>query len=100
MGLNYIDVYQQNDKGIICDVSGLVNLDGYRPAFTVKKSLDGTPVIEKDGSASGLQISFNLTYEDTSIAAGNYIYDIVIDNSTNRYTVAQDDFTVLDSVKY
>lgn len=97
---NRIEVYQQNSKLIVCDVSGLVDLNGYTGTLTVKEDVDGNIVISNTGSINDLSISFDLSYTDTSIAAKDYIYDVVIESSTNHYTVVQDEFIVLDSVKY
>ena len=101
MASNKIELYQGNSKLIVCDVSGLVDLVGYTGTLSVKKHIDSTStLLVKNGTISGLQISVDLTYVDTSINPGTYLYDITIDNSTNRYTAVQDEFSVLESVKF
>jgi hypothetical protein len=97
---NKIEVYEQNTKTIICDVSGLTDLVGYDSHLTVKEKKEGNVVIENDGSINGLTVTFNLSYIDTSIAPKNYLYDITVESSTSKYTVLQDDFIVIDSVRY
>jgi len=97
---NKIELYQQNSKIIVCDVSGLVDLDGYESTLTVKATLDGTIVIENTGTIDTLRITHTLSFTDTSIAAKDYLYDITIASAGNKYTVVQDYFTVIDSVKF
>ena len=97
---NKIEIYQQNSKLIVCDVSGLVDLVGYTPTMTVKETLNGDVVIENTGTIDNLRISHDLSYVDTSIASKNYVYDITIESATHRYTIVQDELTVIDSVKY
>jgi hypothetical protein len=101
MANNSIEIYQGNSKLIVCDVSGLIDLIGYTPTLMVKKdSFDVTSLLSKTGTTSGLEISFDLSYTDTSINTGNYLYDITIESSTHKYTCAQDEFNVIDSVRY
>ena len=99
--MSYIELYKGNSKTITCDVSGLTDLSGYTGTLTVKKGPDETIIIEKLGSIdSSLQLRFDIGYTDSSVEPYSYIYDITIDNSTNRYTLIQDNFIVLDSVRY
>lgn len=100
---NKITVYKGNTKNFTCDVSGLTDLDGYTPYFTVKSKMgDSQTLISKEGSVNNLSLSFELSYLDTSLNADTYYYDIVIDSSIDdkRFTVVQDKFIVLNSVKY
>lgn len=98
---NKINVYKGNTKNFTCDVSGLADLDDYTPYFTVKsKPNDSTNLIEKEGVIDNLSLNFELSYTDTSLNADTYYYDIVIDSSTKRYTVAQDKFIVIESIRY
>jgi len=102
MSANKITTYQQNTKTIQVDVSGntLANLVGFTPYLTVKIEKDGAVIIENTGSVDGLQITFTVPYADNSIAADDYIYDVMIESSTAKYTLLQDSYVVVDSVKY
>ena len=98
--MNEIEIYKGNTQNIIVDVSGLTDLIGYIPYLTVKPEFNETAVITKTGSVNGLACTFALTNTDTSIVAGDYYYDVVIDNSINKYTVLQDLFQIVDSIKF
>ena len=100
MSVNKIEIYQGNSKLIVCDVSGLTDLTGYSGYLNVKETTDGTLLVSNTGSISDMQITFSIPYTDTSLNAGDYLYDITIESSTYRYTIVQDAFKVLDSVKF
>jgi len=100
MGANAIEIYQENTQTIKCTVTGLDDLDGYTATLTVKKTPNEDVIIEKEGSISDLVITFDLTPANTKLYPGRYVYDITIDDETNRYTIVQDSFLVKDSVKY
>ncbi len=101
MGANAIEVYQENTRTIKCTVIGLANLDGYTATLTVKKTPeDTTTVITKEGSISDLIITFDLTATLTKVDPYEYVYEITLDDETNKYTIVQDIFKVTDSVKF
>ena len=56
--------------------------------------------ISNTGTIVDTSINFNITYNDTSISAGDYLYDITIESSIHKYTIIQDKLTIIDSVKY
>jgi len=97
---NVINIYKNNSATIDCSVSGIASLSGYRPTMNVKKDFEDEILLTKDGSVDGFKITFLLRPTDTSLAYGEYMYDIIIDNSTNIYTVLQDKFIITNSVKY
>ena len=100
---NRIELYTHNTKSIACVVIGVADVSGFIPYLTVKKNDDDEiPVLMNTGivtDASG-SLAFNLTAIDTSIVAGDYVYDITIENTPIVYTVVRDKFKVLDSVRY
>lgn len=97
---NKIEIYQNNTKIINCAISGL-NITGYTPYLTVKKNTSSSPVLSSIGAVKDPSTaSFYLSSIDTSIASGDYIYDIVIAADASIYTVTKDSFTILDGVKY
>ena len=103
MANNKIEVYQNNTKTIACYIYGGLNLSTYTPYLTVKrKATDTTTILEKTGLVTdpSTTVTFDLTSVDTSIAFGDYVYDITIEDGTNVHTVVKDVFTILDGVRY
>ena len=101
MGVNAIEIYRKNSVSLECTVSGLANLSGYTCTMTVKEHRDDDEediLLEKEGTANGLVITFSLTDDDMDIAHNTYHYDIVIDNGTNRYTLIQDYMKIMEAV--
>jgi hypothetical protein len=100
---NKIELYQNNSKSIACVVIGVADVSGYIPYLTVKKNItDNVPVLTNTGmvtDASG-SLSFTLSQTDTSLNAGDYVYDITIEKSPNIFTVVKDKFVILDGVRY
>jgi len=95
-----IEIYKNNSKTIIRTITDLDSITGYTAVLTVKHSLEEDVVISSTGSTDGLTVTFTLLPADTDIEPDSYIYDIVLSNTTNNYTVIQAALTVLDSVKY
>jgi len=98
-GTNKIEVYEGNTLSITCTIEGLANLDGYTGYFTVVDK-DEVLLFEKTGSNDGLVITFFVPAADNEIAAGNYEYEVTINDSTNYFTVTQDTYQIKKSVKY
>jgi hypothetical protein len=100
---NVIEIFEKNTQTLAVHVGGLEDLSLYTPYLTVKrKKNDLEPILEKTGLVSDPSTTyvFNLTTEDTSIAAGDYIYDIVLISPTlGNHTIIRDRFTILDGVK-
>ncbi len=97
---NSIKIYKGNTFVFTVEVSAGFALAAYAGILTVKDKFDGTSYVSNVGSLDASTYTFTLSYTDTSINNDKYIYDIIIDNSTNRYTVLQDYFDVTDSVKF
>ncbi|KPK79342.1 MAG: hypothetical protein AMS27_18100 [Bacteroides sp. SM23_62_1] len=99
MGANAIEIYRKNSCKIECTVSGLPSLSGYTGKLTAKVNKDDTEkVIDKTGDIVEFVITFNLTPSDTDKPYKIYHYDVVIDDSTNEYTVVQDLLEIKKSV--
>lgn len=99
---NHIEIFEKNSQVIACWVSGISDLSPYTPYLTVKrKSTDSSTLLEKTGLVSdpSCTLTFTLTQTDTSIAPGDYCYDVTIDSGSLTYTIVKDRFSVLDSVK-
>lgn len=99
---NVIEIYQKNSKTIELTITGLNDISDYTPLLSVKKlESDASTLIFNGGvitDASGT-VSFALLPADTSLAIGDYVYDVNIESSTNTYTVTNNIFTILDSVR-
>jgi hypothetical protein len=100
--MNRIEVYQGNTKTITCTVSGLSDLVGYSATLTVKREARDTEnLFEVDhADITGLVITFETSDTDNTQDAGEYIYEVTITNGTYIYTVTQDVYEIVESVKY
>ena len=105
---NKIEGYQGNSKEVICfveDASGIFNISDYVGYMYAKKfpvnpdaALDiSVNYTSKDTDTGGFY--FNLSTTVLDLDEGDYEYEIIIDdNSTNRFTVTKDRFTLLKSL--
>ena len=99
---NKIEIYEKNTRNIVVYVNGFSDLTVYTPYLTVKKKpSDTSTYISKVGIVSDPSSSytFTLTTTDTSIAIGDYVYDITLESPTDRFTILKDVFKVLDAVR-
>ena len=110
MADNKISLYQGNSDTIFVSVldssANQMNLHGYSGTLTVKKrKRDAAATLSYNNSsvdASEGVFIFEILSTDTSIASDDYSYDItIVNSSTNKvFTVVQDRFSILDSVRY
>ena len=99
---NHIEIFEKNTQVIAVWVSGISDLSQFTPYLTVKrKASDTTTLLSKTGLVSdpSSTLTFTLVPADTSIAPGDYCYDITLDGSSGRYTIVKDTFSILNSVK-
>ena len=101
---NRLKCYQGNSKTIFCSVydssNNTMDLTGYTGIFSLKPYLPDNPVsLQKIGTldSSALSITFSLTPTDTSLAVGDYFYNIDISSNTEYKTIVADRFSVLDA---
>lgn len=100
MAINKIEIYQNNTKTINCVVTGL-SLTGYTPTLTVKSNTLSTAVLSKTGVVQDPSTAtFYISSTDSSLAVGDYVYDIVVSADASIYTVTKDAFIILDGVKF
>ena len=100
---NHIEIYEQNTKLLAVYVSGVADLSIYVPYLTVKRrTSDSAPLLSKAGVISdpSTTCTFSLTVADTSIAAGDYVYDITLEGTSTTITLIKDRFSVLDTVRH
>lgn len=106
---NKISGFQGNSKSlvvIIYDPSGnLMDLTNYDASLYMQKYpiRSGQPIdvsiCQTSKDPSNGSFLFNLTSTDLTLNAGDYVYEVIIDDgSTHRYTVIQDRFTLSDSI--
>jgi hypothetical protein len=103
--VNTIEVYEQNTLPVTCEVSGLGSLSGYTPRLMVKENLDDADseaLIDVTGGVTDLIIDFTIPFSDNEITPGVYYYDITLeeDAGSEKYTVVQDYYIILKSVRY
>lgn len=99
---NHIKIYEKNTQAIAVYVVGVPDLTIYVPYLTVKKKAsDASALINVAGLVSDPSTTyiFNLTAVDTSLAVGDYCYDITL-TGTNTYTLIKDKFTILETVRF
>lgn len=103
MAKNHIEIYQQNTQVIAVWVGGLSDLTLYTPYLTVKKkATDSSTLLSKTGlvSDASTTYTFDLSGTDTSIAPGDYCYDITLESDTlGKHTIIKDKFSILESVR-
>lgn len=103
MARNHIEIYQKDTQTIAVYVSGLSDLTLYDPYLTVKrKATDSSVLLSKTGLVSDPSTTyvFNLDGTDTSLNAGDYCYDIVLESSTlGNHTLIRDKFSILEGVR-
>lgn len=100
---NVIEVYQGNTKNFTCTVTGLASLAGYTAKCIVKKNkedADADKKFELTGTIDGLVISFTSSATNNTQDAGEYYYEVYITDGTNVFTVVQNIYRILESVKY
>ncbi|HPI82525.1 MAG TPA: hypothetical protein PK122_04845 [Candidatus Paceibacterota bacterium] len=102
---NRLSGYQNNSKTVFCAVydssNNIMDLSDYTGIFYMSSIIPGSEVaIEKLASMDSSGMTFNLTPEDTSLAPGDYWYNIDISSNTDRYTVVSDRFNLLDHLKF
>jgi len=106
---NKIEGFQYNSKSLTCIVydtsNNLYNLTNYNAYFYMQKfpiragqpvdvSISAANIITNQGA-----ILFNLGKSTLDLPSGDYVYEVIIDDgSTNRITVIQDKFSLLDSI--
>lgn len=80
----------------------------YTAKFALRDDFDSSILIDidssiteyVDGSTYTYKTHFEIPYSDTNLSPGEYYYDVVVDNSTNRFTASQDILNVLKSNRY
>jgi len=109
---NKITIYQKNTKDIFCAVydssNNLMDLTDYTASLYGKKyddygdySLDISIGGVVQPPATNGAILFSFTTASTSLPAGDYIYEVILEHPAgNRITVISDKLRLLDSIDY
>lgn len=106
---NRLEGFQGDSKNLMVVVydssSNLMDITDYDASLYMQKYpiRDGNPIdvsicnARKDASQGAFW--FEISKTDLNIAAGDYVYEVVMDDgSTHRYTVIQDRLTLTDSI--
>lgn len=97
--MNKIEIYEGNSVDIAVTIN-VDELSGFTCTFYVKKNvIDTTYVMEITGSTSGSTVNFRLEEEDTAVTPGNYLYECVIVDTVDTYTVNAGQLVILDSLQ-
>ena len=106
---NKLEGFQKNSKTLLVIVydasANLMDLTNYDASLYMQKfpiragnTID-VGISQTSIDASNGAIMFDLSQTDLSINAGDYIYEVIIDDgSTNRHTVIQDKLNLKDSI--
>jgi len=105
---NKLEGFSGNSKEITCFVydasSSLMDITNYNGYYYMQKYpiREGNPidvsVLHTNKDASNGAFYFNLSTMDLDLSVGDYVYEIIIDNGTLRYTVVQDKFNLKKSI--
>ena len=103
MATNKIEIFQHNTLTFDVSVYNFPDASGYTPYFTIKKKATDASAAKtitgtvKDASGT---LRFNFTSTDTSLAAGDYVYDINLEKDASIYTLVKDRISIIDGVRY
>lgn len=98
---NRIEITRFDSWSRDCSIYGISDASGYIPSLIVKKHINDTNIILKvigviNSSTHALFIGNRVI--DSSMVAGDYVYNTVLDNSIYRYTIIDDKFVVKSSI--
>jgi hypothetical protein len=98
---NQITAYEGNDLKVICNVTGILSLEGYTPVLTVKTTKSSAIVLfEVTGGVVDLQLTFNVTDTQNLMNHNTYWYEVTIESVSKKYTLAQDIYKLKESLVY
>lgn len=100
-----ISIYEGNTIDIECDVTNpdgsAADLGGYTATLTIKKNKsDITALLTGTGTITLNAIVFNIDAASNTLTKGEYYYEITIDDGSDKFTLAQDIFVILESLVY
>lgn len=101
-----IEVYQGNTKVINVNMSGSGlpgDLSGYTAYLIVKREKtddDDIKLFQKTGTINGTVANFATDPADNTQDAGDFYFEVYITDGSNVFTVVQDVYRILESVKY
>jgi len=107
---NRLEFYQRRSKTLFVSVldasDNVMDLTDYLYASFYAKKYPITPSSTVDISVGGTisdpsqgALVFNFTATDTSVAKGDYSYEIVIESSSYIYSPVKDLLTIVESIK-
>jgi hypothetical protein len=103
--MSKVTVYEGNSAVLAWEV---FNPDGsdavltsFTPTLTVKQNKDDTTaLITKTGVISSNDITFTILDTENDLDKGTYYYEVTLESSTQKLTIAQDRFVVRESIVY
>ena len=97
---NKIECYQHNTKTFTC--SSPIDATGYTPYFTAKRSIaDASALIELNGTVEDPStLFFCISSTDSSVATGDYPYDITLEKDASIFTIVKDILSIINGVRY
>ena len=100
-----VNVYEGNSASLTWQVFNSDGTDAVLTAYTAtlnvkENKTDTTALITKTGVISDNDITFTLLSTDNDLDKGSYYYEVTIESSTQKLTIAQDRFIVRESIVY
>lgn len=99
MSQEILQITKGRDVTLYGTVTDMESLDGFTVTFTMKKKLsDSTATITKGCTVEGLNITIPLTFTETDVPAGVYLFDVVAQSSEYKYELASESIEVVQGV--
>lgn len=103
--MSKITIYEGNSAVITCAVYNPDGTDavltGFTGTLTVKTNkADTVALITETGTNSSNDITFTITSNDNDLTKGSYYYEVTIESTTEKITIAQDRMIVKESIVY
>lgn len=103
--MSKITVYEGNSAILDWEVFNPDGTDAVLTAFTAtltvkENKADTTTLITKTGVIVDNTITFTVLDTDNDLDKGTYYYEVTIESSTQKLTIAQDRYVVKESIVY
>jgi rRNA processing protein Krr1/Pno1 len=100
-----INIYEGNSIDVDCYVTSstgvAIDVSSYTATLTIKKNKnDVAALLTSTGIIVTSTITFNIDAATNTLAKGSYYYEVTIELSPDKYTVAQDRLIVYESIVY
>ena len=103
--MSKINVYEGNSAVLTWEVFNPDGTDAVLTSFTAtltvkQNKIDTSALITKTGVISDNDITFTILDTDNDLDKGSYYYEVTLESSTQKLTIAQDRYIVRESIVY